>query len=350
MLNFSRRGFGYFYILLAAGLFLTGCMGEEKVFIPDVSDLEVQVEVRRFEQDLFSLDTNQLETALPALQAQYGEFAELFFGQILGSTDPRIAPMGHLPYVRGFLTHPFVQKLADTCQIVYGDFSAQQAEFEQAFKFLKYYFPNVPTPDITTFVSEFSIANFIYGRESLAVGLDFFLGKDYPYQRYNPNNPNFSDYLVRSNTPDHLVSKTLVPLVNDLLGEVEGNRLLDYMVHNGKRLYILDQLLPYASDTVIIEYTADQLAWCQENEFEMWAYFLEEDMLYSSRFQDFRKMIEHSPHSPGMPPEAPGRTANWLGWQMIKAFMKRNPEVSLPELIAIQDAQEILDRSKYRPN
>ena len=327
----------------------SSCTSEEKVFIPDVSDIEVPVEVRRFDQALFSLDTNQLETVLPELEKQYGEFSAIFFGQLLGSTDPRIAPMGHFPYVKGFITHPFVQKLADTTQIVYGDFSKQEAEFRQAFQFLKYYFPQLPTPDITTFVSEFSIANFIYGEQSLAVGLDFFLGNDYPYQVYNANNPNFSDYLVRSNTPDHLVMKTLVPLVEDLLGEVEGNRLIDYMVHNGKKLYVLDQLLPYASDTVIVEYTPAQLEWCKGNEFEMWAYFLEQDMLYSSKYQDFRKMIEHSPHSPGMPPEAPGRTANWLGWQMVKAYMKRNPETTLPQLIAIKDAQEILDRSKYRP-
>ena len=64
-------------------------------------------------------------------------------------------------------------------------------EYEQAFKFLKYYFPELPTPKVTTFISEYSVAAFIYGEGDLGLGLDFFLGSNYPYARYNPNNPNF---------------------------------------------------------------------------------------------------------------------------------------------------------------
>ena len=72
---------------------LQACQSDSKKNIPDVSDLEVDFEIRRFEQALFALDTNQMATELETLQANYPDFSAIFFDQLLGSTDPRIAPI-----------------------------------------------------------------------------------------------------------------------------------------------------------------------------------------------------------------------------------------------------------------
>jgi hypothetical protein len=50
-----------------------------------------------------------------------------------------------------------------------------------------------------------------------------------------------------------------------------------------------------------------------------------------------------------MPPESPGNTGSWLGWQIIRTYMKKHPEVTLKDLIQLKDAQKILDDSGYRP-
>jgi len=336
------------FYCIALVLMLASCRQNEN--IPDVSDIPVEVNIRRFEQDLFSLDTNNLAAGLEQIEAKYPAFSQIYFGEILGSTDERIAPQGHEAYMKGFLSHPPVQKLYDTTQLVFGDMRDLKSDFEQAFQFFKYYFPEQPTPDVTTFISEYSIGSFIYGdSNSLAIGLDFFLGEAYPYQEYNPGNSNFSAYLTRTFNKAHLVSKTLQPLVEEIVGPPAGNRLLDMMVNNGKKLYVLDHLLPYAPDSVLLEITPEQVAWLEGNELEMYAYFLKENLFYSSSYSDIRKYVEYSPNSPGMPPEAPGRTANWLGWQMVKAYMKRYPETTLQQLIALKDAQKLLDESKYKP-
>ncbi len=337
---------GLFFLVVAAAL-LVSCGKDEKV--PNVSDIVVETTIRRFDQDLFSLDTGNIVVALKQLEAKYPEFSQIYFGQILGSTDSLIAPEGHPAYVKGFIRYPAVRQLYDTTQVVFGNFSDLQEQFHQAFQFLKYYFPNQPTPDVTTFISEYSVAAFIYEDDQLAVGLDLFLGENYPYLKYNPGNANFSAYLTRTFNKDHLVLKTLQPLVDDMLGAPRGNRLLDLMIHNGKELYILDKLLPYAPDSVLLEIAPQKVKWLEDNELEMWAYFLKENLLYNSNWQDIRKYVEYSPNSPGMPAEAPGRTANWLGWQIVKAYMKLHPETTLQELIALQDAQQLLDTSKYRP-
>lgn len=335
---------------LSVAVFLgTGCEKDVRKDLPDVSHISIDVNFRHFDRDLFSLDTTRMEEALASLEAAYPEFSRIYFDYILRSRNPAISPGQHADFIKGFIGYPEVRQLYDTCQLALGDWETIAGQFEDAFTYLKYYFPDISTPDVTTFISEYSMANFIYKEQSLAVGLDFFLGSDYPYQELNPGNPAFSRYLTRSFNADHLVSKTLLPLVEDLTGEAPGEKMLDIMVHNGKRLYLLDALLPLTPDSVKLEISQAQVEWLEGNEFQMWAFFLQEDLLYSADWQKIRKYVDYSPNAPGMPEEAPGRTANWMGWQIVKKYMSRYPETSMQQLIDLTDAQEILNKSRYKP-
>jgi uncharacterized protein YjaZ len=38
-----------------------------------------------------------------------------------------------------------------------------------------------------------------------------------------------------------------------------------------------------------------------------------------------------------------------MGWQIVRKYMKENPDVSLQELMADTDAEKILHASKYKP-
>ena len=328
-------------------LIVGGCSSERHV--PDVSNIKVDVAIKRYDQALFSIDTSNVAVGLENLGKKYPEFQKIFLDDVIKASDPRYAPEGTVKYVEGFLKHPAVHRLYDTCQVLYSDMNDIKADFDQAFRFFKYYFPKKEVPDITTFISEYSYGVFVYGENSLGVGLDFFLGENYPYLKYNKGNPNFSDYLTRTFSKKYLVEKTVKAYIDDLVGEPGGKRLLDIMVNNGKKLYLLDQFLPYAPDSIKLEYTQKQVEWCNDNELEMWAHFLKEDLLYTTKWDKMRKLVDYSPNSPGMPPEAPGRTANFMGWQIIKAYMQKYPKTTLQELIDLRDAQLILNKSKYKP-
>ncbi len=314
---------------------------------PDLSGIEIDLKVRRFEQDLFLVDTNDMSTGLSLLSERYPVFSDLYFQRILPAQG---APQGPENFIKGFIQHPAVRALYDSTQVLYEDFTPYAREVEQGLKYFNYYFPDHPLPPyLTTFLSEYAVGSIIYDDNALAVGLDFFLGADYPYRELNPSNPAFSDYLTRTFNPEHLVMKTLKPLIQDINQAPDQVRLLDLMVQNGKELYLLDHILPDTPDSILLEMTVQQTQWLSDNEREMWAYFLQEDLLYSSTFRDIKKYVDYSPHSPGMPPEAPGRTANWIGWQIVKAYMQRHPETSFSELVEIRDAQTLLAESRYKP-
>ena len=121
------------------------------------------------------------------------------------------------------------------------------------------------------------------------------------------------------------------------------------MIHNGVKLYITEHLLPVMPDTVLFEFTPVQVKWCEENERNLWAHFLSEDLLYSDDFRQVQKLIAPAPMIPGMPAEAPGGVANWTGWRIIHALMERNTNLKMVDLLALRDPQAALEQARYRP-
>jgi hypothetical protein len=318
------------------------CTSDQEI-IPDVSSINGDFNLYRVEQEIMSADTNNLGEVF----LKHPAFMEIYLNNIMGFRENQAQNM------KGFIADSNINLLYQATQIQYGDFDELSDEFKRAFQFYKYYFPEREIPDIYTFISEYGIQRFIFsdeeGKDALGIGLDLFLGADYPYAQFIPNNPAFSKYLIRRFNDEHLVKRSMGALVEDILGENQGATLLEKMIHNGKKLYILDHLLPSTPDSIIMEYTDVQMKWVEDNQVEMWAYLLKEDLFYESDINKINKLVNPSPNSPGMPMEAPGRTANYLGWKIVEAFMERQNNYFIQDLVEEKDAQKILNVSKFKP-
>lgn len=333
-----------FITLLGICLLFTFCSSDEdKKNIPDVSDMVTNTPFLRFDQDLFAIKTVQ---DLEALNKKYGKVSDIFFTDIIGAKKPQETPPQYFSLLQKFLTDTFVRRTYDTTQIVFKNFEPYKKELQQAAKFYKYYFPN---SDLTfiPFVSQYNYDAYVFGRDTIGIGLDFFLGEN--HSDYMQMENVRYDYIRRTLTPQYLTTKTMRMVINAQAGADSGVRLLDMMIHNGKQLYILDQLMPETPDSIKFGYSAKQTKWCKDNEVEMWSSLLKANVLYETNQKKIAKLVSPSPSSPGMPPESPGETGNYLGWQIVKQYMKRNPSTTLPQLLAMHNAQEILDKGKYKP-
>ena len=56
-----------------------------------------------------------------------------------------------------------------------------------------------------------------------------------------------------------------------------------------------------------------------------------------------------APFIQGFPDGSPGRIGHWLGWQIVKAYMEKNPTISIEKLMTHNNAQKLLNESKYKP-
>ncbi|MEZ4987362.1 MAG: hypothetical protein R2795_20345 [Saprospiraceae bacterium] len=329
----------------------SACTGDNERPLPDVSGISAPFEVQRFEQALFQMDTTDFSSALQQLEEKYPAFTPLFFTSILQAGPLDNPSPEQLAYMRGFVASPVYRAVYDTTQMVFPDTKKLEQDVQQAMRYFRYYFPDIPAPErLVTFNAAFNYAAIIFGDNELGVGLDMFLGPQFDYQRYSPSAAIFSNYLVRTYNKDHLTASLVRVLLDDIFGESTGDRLLDEMIHRGKKLYVLDQLLPHTPDTVKFRVTPAQLTWLQENERNLWAHLLTEDLLYSSRFVDYRKLVEPSPSgAPALPEESPGEAANYIGYLIVKQLMDKNPQLALSDLITYTDAQRLLEQSKYKP-
>lgn len=339
------------FSLVFISLIIWSCESEQKEFIPDVSDISISQEIVRFDQLLSQLDTNNLKSEIEMLKAKYPHFTDIYFKNVLPFDLAN--QKSFLENLRGYLGDERILKLQDTVAIVFQDFEdGPLAKLEDGMKFMKYYFNDFQAPNVYTFTSEYTYQKFIFEdakKDGIGIGLDMFLGRDYDYKSIDPNNPAFSQYLTKTFSKEYIPKMMMEILVNDRLGRAPGSRLIDHMIHNGKQLYILKKVLPETPDSILFEYTKEQTEWVKSNELEMWAFFFDQNLFYESNTMKINKYINPSPNSPGMPESAPGRTANYMGYQIVKAYMKKYPQTTLDELIALKDSQKLMDKSRYKP-
>lgn len=311
---------------------------------------KIEVSIVRYEQELMAIDSANEISVTESLIERYPTFSEVYFSQVLAlPRDRKIISNELLRMVRdtGYM------KLYEDVQAEYGDFDEMRREIAQALENYVKVFSIDQVPKVYTFLSGFALQCFLFDDqegESVGLGLDMFLGSDFPYARIDPTNPSFSAYLTGTYDRDHLTKKMIEVLVEDKIAPPQKPDFLSLMLLGGKKLYVMDQILTFKSDSILMEYTGSQLQWCQENEAQMWDFFFDKSLFYETDFRKFNKLISPAPNSPGMPEEAPGATANYMGWQIIKAYMIRYPKTTIQELLELNDPQEILDKSRYKPN
>ena len=326
-------------------LVLSQCKWRHQEPIPDVSAIPVNIKIDRFEQALFEADTNNFDSDLRAILKTYPEFGSFFFDRVLRLERLKVDSSMYTRAIRDFVTFDGVRALYDTCSVVFVDVSDIEAQLTDAFRRLKYYLPDWVTPSVLSCISEYSVGTYTYGDSLLVIGWDFFLGMDYPY--YNPS--IFPNYIRKTMQPAYVPIRAVEAYMNNNIPNPGTNNLLSLMLYNGKKAYIRKKALPYVADSLLWAFTSDQYTWCSNNELEMWSHFLNEDLLYSTDINKISKLVNPSPNSPGMPAEAPGQTANFIGMKIIESFMNRNPDTTLESLISMADPQELLNKSRYKP-
>ena len=62
------------------------------------------------------------------------------------------------------------------------------------------------------------------------------------------------------------------------------------MVEKGKRIYLIDKLMPDTPDTLKIGYTSKQLEGCIENEGLIWNYFVKNGLDLQQRSFTYKKL------------------------------------------------------------
>ena len=179
----------------------------------------------------------------------------------------------------------------------------------------------------------------------LCVCLDqYALGAMEKYQYFNT-----PAYLLRTLKREYIVPDCMFTLAGLHIETPDGEpTLLDHAIADGKKLYFVEKCLPGIADTLLLRYTADQLKWMKGNEKNVWGWLIKNKMLYSTDRSAFRNLMGDAPHTNAFGNNSAPRTASYIGWQIVRAYMKKS-RCTMQELFDDPDSQKILTTSGWRP-
>lgn len=313
---------------------------------PDVSDIKLNIKIERFDQDLSAGRQKGIPQTDALLHKKYPIFYDDYIHRMVGDpnyTGPQVLSTLFKDQAYTDLNHD-----ADS---VFRNMEPAEKGLNQTFKYIRYYYPQARIPRFIAFISGFAVQTPI-GDNYMGIGLDMFLGKKSKFYRAIVKSVPL--YMSARFTPDYIVPRiTETYAREELFPQRDENRsLLSKMVENGKILYFMDQVLDdKIPDSVKIGYTEKQLSWCKKYEGDIWAYFMENNLLFETDFQKIQMFLSEAPFTPGLGEknESAPKLGLWIGWQLVRKYMAENPKVTLQQLMLEQDAQKILSAAKYKP-
>ncbi len=315
------------YSILFFVVFFLACSSKDDKLEKEISEISVTYDVVRFE----NIFHHASPVDLPKLKKQYPAFFPTRYHDSIWVNR---------------MNDTLQQQMTAEVNKVFSDDRKIKQSLTSLFQHIKYYFPSFKTPTVYTVLSDVDYESKVIALDSiLVIGIDNYLGADHEYYQ------GLSLYISQTMSPEQLPVDVASAYSKKYISRPASNAFLDKIIYYGKELYLKDMWLPNATDAQKIGYTLEQMQWVKDNETEMWRYFVEKELLFSTDPKLDTRFIKPAPFSKfylEIDNETPGRVGRYLGWQIVRKFMERNPEIQ-PKQLALLNAKQIFEKSKYKP-
>ncbi|MEH6406282.1 MAG: gliding motility lipoprotein GldB [Leeuwenhoekiella sp.] len=244
-------------------------------------------------------------------------------------------------------------KLKDTLQIElnkevaaqFPDFDDEMSDINLLYKHILYYYPKTTLPKVVTVTSDVDYRNKVILADSLLlISLDTYLGSDHPFYA------GIQQFYAQNLRPEQVPVDIALAFAKKNIRRPAGRRFLDEMIYEGKLLYLMQNLLTQEAPEEIISYTPDQYKWAEDNEVQIWTYFVERELLFDTDSKLLDRFINPGPFSKfylEFDNDSPPRLGRYIGWQIVKSYMESN---NIPlQMLAKKSTDEIFENAKYKP-
>ncbi len=310
----------------------------------DVSNIDVNIKIKRFEKDLFKIDPSQIENNIPMLENKYNSFFQIFNYRIIKIGNSRSTEYPYL--LRLFISDYTNFKLYERTQEVFPNLDELDEGLTNCFKRYKYYFHKEPVPEVITYISGFN-QSVVSDKNLLAIGLDKYLGKDEKF--YNEVKGIYNYQIVNMHKDKILSDCMRLWATTEFEFNDSVNNLIYNVIYEGMIMYFVDAMLPNQPDTLKWGFSGGQMKFCKNNEKQMWTYLIENKLIFNSDKFRIDQFIREGPFTKDFSRESPARAAIWLGYNIVSAYMNKHRKLTLRDLMYEKDYQKILNQSGYNP-
>jgi hypothetical protein len=240
----------------------------------------------------------------------------------------------------------YIREVYDESAKNYENIDAINEGLTNVFSRYQVAFPKKKIPTITTYLSPF-YSNITATENNLGIGLHAYLGSDY---KYYPSTGQ-PMYLIKKFRKEYIVTDAMKGwLDSDYMNDSTEQNFINQIIYQGKVLYALEVLVPDVDDTIKTGYSSKQLDWVFDNEQNIWKVLVDNNLLFSNKPKLYLKFINDGNTTSGFPKEAPAKLGGFIGWQIVRSYMKKNDGMSLEKLFQISDGKRILNESGYKPS
>jgi hypothetical protein len=329
---------------------LCGCNDDKPLSKIEIQPETAQIKAstRSFDVDLFGCDFNQPTHCADSLRVSYGSFFCGFVEDDLHLAACASDSVGAL--LRLFVNDP---QIAATHQAVVDAFPpSKRQELNEAFSDVvqrwHHFFPNKPIPEIIYYCSAWNRS--IATTDSLiGIALDCYLGADHAItQKLAPD--MFPGY-VKENMDEQFIVADAVKGFSawNARAIYQPKDMLSELIFYGKIMYVAEALAPEIPDSTMMSWTSEQLDWSTSSEELIWKTLANEKTMYHSKPFEINKWFADGPFTSaaGIPQQSAPQLGVWMGWNIIRSYMKKFPDTSLEALLNETDHQRLL--SAYVP-
>ncbi|HEY5690072.1 MAG TPA: gliding motility lipoprotein GldB [Cyclobacteriaceae bacterium] len=319
---------------------LAGCenkLEEECAFIPETPSIQIDLNIEELQDSVVNLASKE---KLVGFFSRNTPMRDVFFNRQGYPNDSVF-----VNELYGRFNNPYFDSLLIDTKQVFGDLSELRNQLKEAFSNLKYYYPDFQPPRIQTVIT--GLESDIFVSDSLIIiGLDYYLGANARYK------PNMYEYMQRRYQKNFIVPSILLLYgIDESFNKtnLEDRTVLADIIAYGKTYYFAKQMLPCVADSLFIGYTKAEMEGSRANTDLIWKRLVEDEVFYATSHLVKQKYIAERPKTLEVGEKCPGRIATWVGWEIVKKYMKEHEKVSLPQLMANPNANEIFQQSRYKP-
>jgi len=247
----------------------------------------------------------------------------------------------------------WIEKLNDTIQQeidkevgkAFPSFENKKAGLHSLFQHIKYYFPEFEAPKVFTVTSEVDYKNKVILQDKyLFISLDTYLGEDHHFYI------GIQEFLKKNFKKEQILPDVANAYAEKYVDRPESRTFLAHMIYYGKLLYLKDRFIPEVADAEKIGYTEEEFTWAQNNEAQIWRYFVENELFFDTDTELYSRFLYPAPFSKfylQLDADSPAMLGQYIGWQIVRSYMDKT-NASIEKMIAT-DAETIFNKANFKP-
>lgn len=184
---------------------------------------------------------------------------------------------------------------------------------------------------------------------TFCIALNHYLGEN--YRGYM----GFDAYQRVTKTPAMLpydIAEALVALRYHAPDSCRHDNVASRLLREGALIEAKMRLVSDADAAHALGYLPEQYEWLEQHEAELWRAMVCRKLVYSTNPRIISSLFAPGPFTRELSEYTPGRAGRYIGYKIVKAYLKSHPEATLLDVLTpafYADAAKVIGEADYQP-